>query len=221
MSHKIILNKNHFLNKESARLIKTYFEKQNNITEANKYFQIEQELYIDELHRTETNPNRIPTLITLYLNKWVSNFGTDWIRPLLFLFTLSYLFMRFYIDLDIYLPTKDEHIKHFTQVSDIQYIWTMLVAWGLIYLSTFFKSQKLIFWILIIVGSITSIAALGMYDNVLAMQNYIIQLTNPINAFKNMNLYDGIEIYGAFVRIVVVTIIYQFIVAFRQNTRRK
>ena len=53
------------------------------------------------------------------------------------------------------------------------------------------------------------------------MQNYIIQLTNPINAFKNMNLYDGIEIYGAIVRITVITIMYQFIVAFRQNTRRK
>ncbi|MDD5547961.1 MAG: pentapeptide repeat-containing protein, partial [Sulfurovaceae bacterium] len=32
------LNKNHFANKESARLIKAHFEKQNNITEANKYF---------------------------------------------------------------------------------------------------------------------------------------------------------------------------------------
>ena len=216
----VSLTKTNFMNKESARILKAHFEKQNNITEANKYFAIEQELYIDELNRTKTEPNRIPTLATLYLNKCVSNFGTDWIRSLFFLFTLSYLFMRLYIDLDSYLGT-DEHIKHVTKIADIQYIWTMLVSWGLIYLSTFFKSDKFIFWSLILVGVIIGIVGVNTYDNVLAMQNYIIQLTNPINAFKNMNLYDGIEVYGAIVRITVVTIMYQFIVAFRQNTRRK
>lgn len=218
---RVPLNKIHFANKESAKILKAHFENQNNITESNKYFSLEQELNIEYLKKTKTELNIIPILITLYLNKWVSNFGTDWIRSLLFLFTLSYLFMRFYIDLDIYLPTKDEHIKHFTQVSDIRYIWTMLVSWGLIYLSTFFKSNKFILWSLVSLGIVTGIIGLNNYDSVLAMQNYIIQLTNPINAFKNMNLYDGIEIFGAFVRIVVLTIIYQFIVAFRQNTRRK
>ncbi len=217
---KTVLKKNNFENKESVRLIKTHFEKQNNIIEANKYFQIEQDFYIEDLTNSKTEPNKFSSLATLYLNKWVSNFGTDWIRSLLFLFTLSYLFMRLYIDLDSYLGT-DEHIKHFTQVADIRYIWTMLVSWGLIYLSTFFKSNKFILWSLVSLGIVTGIIGLNNYDSVLDMQNYIIQLTNPINAFKNMNLYDGIEIYGAFVRIVVVTIIYQFIVAFRQNTRRK
>jgi uncharacterized protein YjbI with pentapeptide repeats len=221
--HKLVsLSKKHISDRQTARFLKNLYDNQKNIPNSNQLFAIEQDYFIDEINRKNIlDANKIPTLATLYLNKWVSNFGTDWIRSLLLLFMLSYLFMRLYIDFDVYLPTKDEHIKHFTQVSDIQYIWTMLISWGLIYLSTFFKSQKLIFWILIIVGFITSIAALGMYDNVLAMQNYIIQLTNPINAFKNMNLYDGIEIYGAIVRITVVTIIYQLIVAFRQNTRRK
>ncbi len=104
---------------------------------------------------------------------------------------------------------------------DILYVCIMMISWVLIYMSTFFKYKKLIFWILLIMGMITGIVALYIYDNVLSIQNYIIQLTNPVNAFKNMNLYEGIEIYGAFVRIVIVTIIYQFIVAFRQNTRRK
>ena len=216
----IVLNSNNFATKESARIIKSHFEKQDNITEANKYFTIEQDLYIDELKKDKREPNRLSNLTVLYLNKGVSNFGTNWIRSLLFLFTLSYLFMRLYIDLDEYLGT-DKHIKDFTQVSDIQFTWSMFVSWGLIYLSTFFKSEKLTFWILLSLGIITGLTAIGLYDNVLAMQNYIIQLTNPINAFKNMNLYEGIELYGAIVRITVVTIMYQFIVAFRQNTRRK
>ncbi|MCK5678108.1 MAG: pentapeptide repeat-containing protein, partial [Flavobacteriaceae bacterium] len=218
---QVTINKVHFRNKESARLIKSHFEKQNNITDANKYFQIEQEIYIDYLRLRKPNePQKNLSLITLYLNKWVSNFGTDWVRSILLLFMLSYLFMRFYIDFDKHLSI-DEPIKHFTRVSDIQYIWTMFVSWGLLYLSTFFKSDKFIFSSLIFLGIIIGLIGLNTYDNVLAIQNYIIQLTNPINAFKNMNLFEGIELYGAIVRIIVVTIIYQFIVAFRQNTRRK
>ncbi len=212
--------KRNFANKESVEKIKSILEKQNNIIEANKYFRVKQELYIYDLKKDKREPNRIANLFVLYLNKIVSDFGTDWFRTLLLLFMLSYLFILVYINLDAYLGT-DKHIKHFTDITDIQYIWTMLVSWGLLYLSTFFKSNKLRFWCLITLGIFIGIIGLYTYDNVLAMQNYIIQLTNPINAFKNMNLYEGIELYGAIVRITVVTIMYQFIVAFRQNTRRK
>jgi len=215
------LSYKHLKTKETARIIKAHFDAQNNITEANKYFPIEQELYLNTIYSQESIiPNKNSTLFVLLLNKFVNYFGTDWVRSLLILFMLSYLFMRFYIDFDSFLGV-DKNIKHFTEIADIQYIWTMFISWALLYLSTFYKANKLIFWSLIFIGIVINIIGITSYDNVLAMQNYIIQLTNPINAFKNMNLYEGIEIYGAFVRIIIVTIIYQFLVAFRQNTRRK
>lgn len=208
-------------NRETARIIKASLEKENNILEANKYFFIEQELYMGELLKTKNASNKIPILITLYLNKWISNFGTDWIRSLFFLLMISYLFMRFYINFDEYLGTNEDTIQHFIKPDDIRYIWAMFCSWGLFYLSTYFNSQKFILWILIAFGIGIATVSIGMYDNVLGISNYIVQLTNPINAFKNMNLYEGIEIYGAIVRITIVTIIYLLIVAFRQNTRRK
>jgi len=85
------LYKTNFANKESARLIKAHFEKQGNITEANKYFVIEQEKYLEELKDKAniTEGNKPIKLIPLYLNKYISNFGTDWIRAVLVLLVFA------------------------------------------------------------------------------------------------------------------------------------
>ena len=93
------LTANNFVNKESARLIKDHFEKQNNITEANKYFVIEQEKYIEELDnsKNKTENGKRAKLIPLYLNKYVSYFGTDWIRGLLILSLFGYLVLFSYM----------------------------------------------------------------------------------------------------------------------------
>jgi len=212
---QVSFKKFHFQDKETARIIKTFFEKSNNITESNKYFVFEQELYLDEIQN-----NKIVISIPLRINKFVSNFGVDWVRALVLLILLSYLSMYGYIKFDTYLNIKNEDIEHLTKAKDILYLWGMIIAWMLFYISTFFKSKKYILYSLL-GGFLGLVISWSIYDNVLSMQNYIVQLINPINAFKSMNLYDGIEIYGVLVRVVIVTIIYQFIVAFRQNTRRK
>lgn len=209
---QVSIEKFHFQDKETARIIKASFEKSNNITESNRYFVFEQELYLNEVK------NNKGIIIPLLINKYVSNFGVDWVRALVLLIVLSYLFMCGYIGLDTYLNIKNKDIEHFTKAKDIQYIWGMISAWMLFYISTFCKSTK---YILYSLGSFVLLMSWSIYDNVLSMQNYIVQLINPINVFKSMNLYDGIEIYGVLVRVIVITIIYQFIVAFRQNTRRK
>ena len=220
-SHKVTASKEHFTNKESARLIKTHFEKQNNITESNKYFQIEQELYIDHLKRSTTEPNKLPTLTTLYLSKLISNFGTDWIRALLLLFSMGMVFMLIYVGLDTYLSAENTDIKHFTRTADILYIILMITAYFAFYTSTFYKDEKSSFWVFISIGLVIATIAICNYSHALEIQNYIIQLTNPINAFKQIDLYEGVEIYGLIVRIVITVIMYQLVIAFRQHTRRK
>jgi hypothetical protein len=91
--NEVVINKNNFTNKESARLIKKKKKKQGNITEANKYFVIEQEKYIEELRSKEniTEGGKWTKLIPLYANKCISNFGTDWARAVLFLFIFAVL----------------------------------------------------------------------------------------------------------------------------------
>lgn len=89
--NEIPLTKKHFANKESARLIKAHFEKQGNITEANKYFVIEQEKYIEELKdkANVTEGGKRTKLLPLRLNKYISNFGTDWVRATAVLFIFA------------------------------------------------------------------------------------------------------------------------------------
>lgn len=91
--NEIPLTKKHFANKESARLIKAHFEKQGNITEANKYFVIEQEKYIEELKdkANVTEADKMIKRVPLYLNKYISNFGTDWVRATAVLFVFAVL----------------------------------------------------------------------------------------------------------------------------------
>ena len=209
-NQKVTLSKKHFANKESARLIKAYFEKQNNISEANKYFSIEQELYIDHLHKTKTEPNRIPTLATLYLNKWVSDFGTDWIRPLLVMFIFGYLASLGYG----FLQNGDESIN-FTNSK-------LLLFSGFLYslLVYYFYDKKL--WIALTASIIVFLSMLMGDIHLREISNDISKLINPLNIFKpKVNYFDSIAMYGMLVKLGMSVLIYQFIMAFRQNTRRK
>ncbi|OYY30669.1 MAG: hypothetical protein B7Y63_05235, partial [Sulfurovum sp. 35-42-20] len=52
------------------------------------------------------------------------------------------------------------------------------------------------------------------------ISNDISKLINPLNIFKSEDYFEHIAPYSLFVKAIVATLIYQFIVAFRQNTRR-
>ncbi len=225
-SQQAPLDAQHFANKESARLIKDHFEKQNNITESNKYFRIEQEKYIEELKKKETKEhNKIGTLITLYLNKWVSDFGIDWPRALFSLFIFSYLAAIGYIVIaNVYgwLPTSNPNIIHSFNENQSIFTLFMFIAWLNAYLATYQKDNRLN--LMVLCGLFAFFALLAFcinWGNDRITTNYIVQLINPVNAFKEKNLYEGIEFYGMIVRVIALVIIYQIIVAFRQNTRRK
>ncbi len=252
--HKVPLGPKHFANKESARLIKDHFEKQGNITEANKYFRIEQEKHIEALKREETKEhNKLGALITLYLNKYVSNFGIDWFRGLLTLSLFGYVVLFFYMALR-YSPFN--YPNQFYMAGDWHSSNLSATLFSFIVIAIFYtinlkyvkiqeklldlkrysvvKRYKKIFWLLRITRNI--ISNIVRYKIILSIvviicvlsclskndtTNLITQLLNPLNAFKDVDTYKGYETFGAIVRIISATIIYQIIVAFRQNTRRK
>ena len=64
--------------------------------------------------------------------------------------------------------------------------------------------------------------------------NKVITLLNPLNVFnqdliyitkdkvyKNINYFESIALYGVIVKAITITLIYQFIISFRNSTRRK
>ncbi len=58
------------------------------------------------------------------------------------------------------------------------------------------------------------------WGNALEATNLAIKLINPTNLFKDDETFKNLELYGVIVRVITATILYQLLVAFRQNTRR-
>ncbi len=161
-THKpILLSSKNFPNKESARHIKAHFEKQNNITESNKYFVIEQSLYLDELISEDWWSHK-GKIFTVALHKLISNSGTSWIKVL---------------------------------------FWLILFALLVLVIHDGIPTDK---------------------ESILDIPNRAVSLINPMNIFKRgQNMYEGHDFWGTLVRVISMYLIYQFMMAFRQDTRRK
>lgn len=161
-AHKqVLLSDKNFPNKESARHIKAHFEKQNNITEANKYFVIEQALYLKEL-KSEDWWSHKGKIFTVSLHRIISNSGTSWIKVL---------------------------------------FWVLLFAILVLILHDGLPKNK---------------------ETIIDIPNRAMDLINPMNIFKRgYSLYEGQAFFGALVRMISMYFVYQFMMAFRQDTRRK
>ena len=217
-THLLPLSQKNFSNKESARLVRAYFEQQNNITEANKYFKIEQELYLQSLNNKNTNKegkemrveNKNTIRIALYLNKFVSDFGTDWIRTLIVMLGFSFLAGFFYVFI------SDDTVPILSQTR-YAYLWTIIgfILSVSLYISYHFKTY-LYTWGIIVVYIL--LLLLGSFRSIV---NDIANLINPLNVFNIQEYFQDIALYGMMTKLIMVGLLYQFIMAFRQNTRRR
>ncbi len=150
-----------FANKETARIIKSHYEKHHNIIEANKYFVIEQEKYFEELSWGKD----FGTKLVVWLNKIISNHQTSWPKVLRAI---------------------------------IIYILIVFIGYE------FFTN--------------CTILKLGFTESF----NKAIELIDPLNMFKkDNNLYENHQALGLTIRMVSLYLFWQFLTAFRQNTRRK
>lgn len=242
------LSAKHFQTKETARIIKAHFEKQNNITESNVYYPIEMDKYREEL-ANHTNPFMAfftnQNYFVTTLSKYISNYGTSWFRAgiviMLFSFLASLIY-SFIFDpgsiLAQYLTDKENGLYFNPNVQ--LYLQAFLCFWSGIYLLNLFSDTEItnkiphkykvilyILFSLLIVGA--SILFFLFYlnqnkiafDNIIETHNYIARVVNPFGAFKANDIFKNYESLGTIVRLIMLTLMYQFLVAFRQNTRRK
>ncbi len=226
-----IIKKDNFENKETVRILKDIFEKENNFSESNIYFPIEQEFFIELLKdKTTSFPNKTLNLISLYFHKFISNFGTDWFRVLLvmmlFGFSVGIIYYIFYYHKCFIYPHLNK--DNFLLLIFFEYsIVSLYLAWVFkeedgkkIFLGFF-----VIFLILIIISFLKTSASIS------EVSNYVIQLINPLNMFssdfyfngyyKHINFFEKYALFGVAVKTITIVLIYQFIIAFRNSTRRK
>jgi len=93
------LSSKHFQTKESARIIKAYFEKENNIIESNIYYPIEMDKYREEISKY-SNPFiafiKDQDYLVTTLSKYVSNYNTSWLRVFFWILFLSLITLFFH-----------------------------------------------------------------------------------------------------------------------------
>ncbi len=213
-----VIASKHIATKETARIIKAHFEKNNNIIESNKFFAIEMDKYRDKLKDYAYNP--IMTFFTnqdyfvLTLNKYISNFGTDWIRPLLIIFIFGFFSAFIYALIPI--PNDMDSSNILLQSEDVLILTLSGFFFSfLLYLLHIYKEKfflELIIFIFIM---------LFLSPELRSVNNDIAKLVNPLNIFKGKDYFEHIAPFGMFVKLIMSVLIYQFIMAFRQNTRRK
>jgi hypothetical protein len=153
------LSLKNFYNKESARVIKSDFEKQNNITEANKYFKFEQDLYLHEL-LTDGLFQNIGTIFAVGLHKLISDSGTSWSKVLFWIITFSFIVLI----LHDYIPCWQECLTSKTECLKGLFSWDTLNRMvELINPANMFKNTNILYQDKEFIGMIVRIITLYLF----------------------------------------------------------
>jgi len=176
------------------------------------------------------------------IHKYVSNYGTDWLKVLIVLFafgliaSLIYSWLPFCPD-ECIIKEMDLCKKPYFIVFKDHEQWILFLEF--IYCITIYlyydditiNRDKYGFEGLLFV---TIIFYLFLVFSNMDISNKVIALINPLNIFnqdmvyidkdkiyKNINYFENIAWYGVLIKVITVSLIYQFIISFRNSTRRK
>ena len=213
---KKVLQKGNFQNKDSVRLVKAQYEKENNITEVNWSFPLEQEFYLDLLKKEKSYyPSNNINRISLLIHKYISNYGTDWVRVLIILFGIGFLLSFIYTFFHIQFPQDVIFNKNEKKLLIFGIFFSIIIYY------LFYQNQR-IHKLLLFIFIMYYIQGMFEFDILQSTTNKIATLVNPLNIFKsNKEYFKDIALYGIFVKAIISTLVYQFIISFRNSTRRK
>ncbi|MCG3680335.1 pentapeptide repeat-containing protein [Aliarcobacter butzleri] len=196
-------------NRETARIIKDSFEKQNNIIESNKFYALEMKEREKELEEDIREGKNFFEWIVFKIHGLSSNHSQDWLLALFWIFIVG--FIASYYDFNLIQNSEDKYI-HYN-------------------LSSIFKTISLIFIILFIDRlckikdkfiNISYFIISSYLIYIYATEDYLLSLfSQTINPFSVMKTNDPINGIQLFFKIIIAYLIYQLIISIRQNTRRK
>lgn len=189
--------------RETARIIKDSFEKQNNIIEANKFYALEMKEREKELEEDLKNGKNFFELLVFKIHGISSNHSQDWLLALFWILNITFSLL-----------TTQESIKIFGN-SLVAYIpiITMIVL-GVITSNIDDKKSLTIFLFLI------TFLNYGVFK-IISKEHSLDCISQKINPFSIMTELSNIDFVTFVYKIIIAYLIYQFIVSIRQNTRRK
>ncbi|MCT7576666.1 hypothetical protein N5U06_04950 [Aliarcobacter butzleri] len=186
-------------NRETARIIKDSFEKQNNIIEANKFYALEMEKREKELDFKE---NFFEWLV-FKIHGLSSNHSQDWTLALFWILSFTFTFL-----------TMDFVNTHYLTHTVDYILIDMIIFLGFVYGN----------YLIIEYEKINKFLYIGIYYIFYGFfsQDWLLKcFSNRLNPFSIMTGNEELTFSGLIYKIIIAYLIYQLIISIRQNTRRK
>ncbi|MCG3657915.1 pentapeptide repeat-containing protein [Aliarcobacter butzleri] len=192
-------------NRETARIIKDSFEKQNNIIEANKFYALEMKEREDELERDIREGKNLFEWLVFKIHGLSSNHSQDWTLALFWIINLTF----FYSYLNI---QPNDKILVFKII--FSFIAIILITCMIIKIPKNLERR----WLTTIP---TTIVCYIFYGYLVENDWQLSEFSKNLNPFSIMRGDEPITLGTLIFKIIIAYLIYQLIISIRQNTRRK
>ncbi len=203
------LTSSNIANRETVRIIKHSFEKQDNIIEANKFYALEMQKREEELNDIKSMDYNFWERLVFKIHGISSNHSQDWKLALFWIIIFGF----FSGVIDFYSINHNGNLPHITITGLFGLVVFLPILYWIYNQVRYFK--KLILPMLFIVLTYSAYATLT--------HDYCLDIfyTKTINPFSIMKSEDPINIVQLIFKAIFAYLIYQFIISIRQNTRRK
>ncbi len=211
-------------NRETARVIKNFFDSSNNTIEANRFYKLEMEERRKEFKNIpffEKNDNHIFEMLIFFFHKIFSNHSQSWALVLFWIIFISFISSYLFIDNYCIVEMSVIYEKY-----DLIYTNLLTKYKGWLVLCLLFFTTIIMFglidkkWHISALFIFVIIISLLFYIN-LSKDYSLHYLSNLINPFSIMIGKEKLTIGLLIYKITIAYLIYQLIISIRQNTRRK
>lgn len=194
-------------NRETARIIKNFFDSSNNIIEANRFYKLEMKEREKELDFKKS----FLEWIIFKIHSISSNHSQDWLIAIFWIISITFLYSY-----SSFLLNKDK-----IELVLLPFIISFLIIFINILEVSIYNQIKNIY-------KITSVCLLYFIYGFITSDFSLTNFSNNINPFSiiidgndNNKIAKQIDFLTLIYKIVIAYLIYQLIVSVRQNTRRK
>ena len=204
-------------NRETARIIKNFYDNSNNIIEANRFYKLEMKKRMEEYNSLEKSDYRTFERLIFILHEWSSNHSQNWLLALFWILSITFLYSYITNDFTYY----QNDFNFINEILEMDYTKACILIINLILISylLYLKLEKeeqishsIIFFLLV---------NFYIFYTYLTNDSYLKYFSNSLNPFSIMTGYQELTSLGLVYKTAIAYLIYQLIVSIRQNTRRK
>lgn len=188
-------------NRETARIIKDFYEKSNNIIEANRFYALEMKEREKEL--TADKWANFSEYIIFKIHAITSNHSQDWLLTLYWIIIVSFIYVN---------------LKNFFESS---WLFSHAIFYFalLLIISDFFIKYKRKLYQRLFRFSIILILLLSYQHS--SQDFYLTQFSKSVNPSLIIRYKEDMNLLALIYKIIITYLVYQLIISIRQNTRRK